>query len=143
MTKDQKRSITGAILIIAACVIAFAIAALLSGCAATQKQLAKNLEQKSIMGDGILTVNQVTVTDPASESFTPELKSIFISGKFLSLLKNATFLAYDKKSTASTFNASAVTSTESLVIQTQKSGDLANVLKAVTELTKKTESAKE
>lgn len=106
-----------------------------AGCAATQKQLAKNLQQKSLMGDGIITINQITLTDPASESFTPELKSIFISGKFLSLIKDSNFLAYDRKSSASTFNAQAVTTAESLVIQTDsKGGNLAEALEKILEL---------
>lgn len=109
---------------------------LLTGCAATQKQLAKNLGQKSLMGDGLIAINQITMTDPAAESFTPELKSVFVSGKFLSLIKDTTFLAYDKKSSAATFNSSAVTTMESLVIQTGKSGDLAATLQKIVELQK-------
>lgn len=142
MKEHKKNVITGCAVMALLIILALLAAVMLSGCAATQKQLAKNLEQKSIMGDGILTVNQITVSDPASESFTPELKSIFISGKFLSLLKNATLLAYDRKSTASTFNASAVTSTESLVIQTQKPEELAKALQQLVEIRKQAPAEK-
>lgn len=106
---------------------------LLTGCYATQKQLAKNLQQKSLMGDGIIAVNEITVTSPETGTYTPELKSVFVSGKFLSLLKDANFLSYDKKESASTFNASAKTTTESLVIQSSKQGDLAEILKILKE----------
>lgn len=119
--------------ILIAAVIISAVS-LLTGCAATQKQLAQNLQQKSLMGDGIVTVNQITVTDPATESYCPELKSIFISGKFFSLLKDANFLSYDRKSSASTFNASAITTTETLVIQSSKQGDLAEIVKAISKI---------
>lgn len=129
----SKKEMIGAAVLL----LAFMIAAVLSltGCAATQKQLAKNLQQKSLMGDGVITINQITLTDPASETFTPELKSIFISGKFLSLIKDSNFLAYDRKSSASTFNAQAVTTAESLVIQTDsKGGNLAEALEKILEL---------
>lgn len=106
---------------------------LLAGCAA-QKQLAQNLQRKSLMGDGIVTVNEIVLTSPETGTYTPEIKSIFISGKFLSLLKDANFISYDRKSTASTFNASAVTTTETLVIQTAKNSDLSEVVKQLGKL---------
>lgn len=128
MTKDQKRSIIGAALIIAATIAAFLVAAMLSGCAA-QKQLAKNLQAKSLFADGFVAVNKITVTDPASSSVTPELKSVFVSGKFLSLLQNANFLSYDRRKSSSTFNSSAVTESESLIIQTADPGKIAEILR--------------
>lgn len=106
---------------------------LLTGCAA-QKQLAQNLQRKSLMGDGIVTVNEIVLTSPETGTYTPEIKSIFISGKFLSLLKDANFISYDRKSTASTFNASAVTTTETLVIQTAKNSDLSAVVEQLGKL---------
>lgn len=109
------------------------LTAALCGCSTT-KQIAKNLQQKSLIGDGVLTINQITVTSPETGTYTPELKSIFVSGKFLSLLKDATFFSYDHKSSASTFNASAITTTESLIIQTKDPEELAKVLKQITTL---------
>lgn len=115
-------------------VLGISIMLALTGCSATQKQLAKNLQQKSLMGDGLIAIQEITVTSPETGTYTPELKSILINGKFLSLMKDANFMAYDRKSSASTFNASAVTTTENLVIQTSKNGDLSEVVKQLGKL---------
>lgn len=114
--------------------LAVAIVTALCGCAATQKQLAKNLEQKSLMGDGLITVNEITVMSPETGTYTPEIKSIFISGNFISLLKDANFISYDRKSSASTFNANAITTSERLVIQVSNKGDLSAVVEQLGKL---------
>lgn len=114
--------------------LAVAIVTALCGCAATQKQLAQNLEQKSLMGDGLITVNEITVMSPETGTYTPEIKSIFISGSFISLLKDANFISYDRKSSASTFNANAITTNERLVIQVSNKGDLSAVVEQLGKL---------
>lgn len=103
-----------------------------SGCAS--KEVAKSLQGKTLSGDGIVAINTITVTDPAVGSFTPEIKSIFVSGKIYSILKGQTFLAYTRKQSASVFNASAVTQEESLVIQADK---MPEVIRALAELEKR------
>lgn len=133
MNKKQQDLASGMAAIFLLILLAF-LAAILSGCAA-QKQLAKNLQEKSIFADGFVAVNKITVTDPASSSVTPELKSVFVSGKFLSLLKSANFLAYDRRKSASTFNSSAATETESLIIQTDDPGKIAEILRLFGEKT--------
>lgn len=139
MNKEQNNAAVGAALIIAATIAAFLVAAMLSGCAA-QKQLAKNLQEKSIFADGFVAVNKITVTDPASSSVTPELKSVFVSGKFLSLLQNANFFSYDRRKSSSTFNSSAVTESESLIIQTADPGELAKALQKLVDIKKSAET---
>lgn len=109
--------------------------AVITGCStAAQKQLAQNLQQKSIMGEGLVTVNEITVTSPETGTYTPELKSIFINGKFMSLLKDVNLITYDRKSSSSTFNSSAVTTTETLVIQTSRNSDLSAVVEKLGKL---------
>lgn len=127
MNRKQQDLATGMAAIFLLILLAF-LAAILSGCAA-QKQLAKNLQEKSLFADGFVAVNKITVTDPAASSVTPELKSVFVSGKFLSLLQNANFLSYDRRESSSTFNSSAVTKSESLIIQTADPGKIAEILR--------------
>lgn len=114
--------------------LAVAIVTALCGCVETQKQLAQNLQKKSLMGDGLITVNEITVMSPETGTYTPEIKSIFISGSFISLLKDANFVSYDRKSSASTFNANAITTNERLVIQVSNKGNLAAVVERLGKL---------
>ena len=127
MNRKQQDIATGIAAILLLILLAF-LAAILSGCAA-QKQLAKNLQAKTLFADGFVAVNKITVTDPTASTVTPELKSVFVSGKFLSLLQNANFLSYDRRESSSTFNSSAVTKSESLIIQTDDPGKIAEILR--------------
>lgn len=99
----------------------------LCGCA-TGKQLAKNLEAKSIVGDGFVAVSKISVSDPENGDISPMIKTVIVSGKMQTILKDANLLTYSRNSSASVFNASSVTTQEQLTISLQPGHDLAETV---------------
>lgn len=96
----------------------------LTGCQ-TSQQMAKNLKGKSIAGNGVISIQKIVLTEPETGTYTPEISSMVINGDFQSILKDANFLRYDRKESASVFNASCKTVSESLTINL--SGDKADM----------------
>ena len=103
---------------------------LLCGCA-TGEQLAKNLEAKSIVGDGFVAVSKISVSDPESGDISPMIKTVIVSGKMQTILKDANLLTYSRNSSASVFNASSVTTQEQLTISLPSSGNMAETVSAL------------
>lgn len=103
-------------------------AAALTGCAS--EQLAKNLEGKSIVGDGFVALSKITVSDPETGSVTPEIKTLIVNGKVQTILRDANLLTYTRNSSASMFNASSTTTAEQLTISLPKGGSMDAVVKA-------------
>lgn len=99
---------------------------------ATGEQLAKNLEAKSIVGDGFVAVSKISVSDPESGDVSPMIKTVIVSGKMQTILKDANLLTYSRNSSASVFNASSVTTQEQLTISLPPGHDLAATVKAIT-----------
>ena len=104
---------------------------LLCSCA-TGKQLAKNLEAKSVVGDGFVAVSKISVSDPESGDISPMIKTVIVSGKMQTILKDANLLTYSRNSSASVFNASSVTTQEQLTISLPSGHDLSAVVKEIT-----------
>ena len=55
----------------------------LNGCAVGE--FAENLEKKSVVGDGFVALSRISVSDPATGSITPEIKTLIVSGKLQGL----------------------------------------------------------
>lgn len=105
------------------------------GCSSTSSSVGANSGGNSFSAEGFVSISQITVSDVKSGSYSPELKSIFVSGKFMTLLKDANFLSYDKKQQSSIFNASSTTTQEQLVIQVGKNGNLQDVVQQLAVMT--------
>ena len=105
-------------------------ALILCGCA-TGEQLAKNLEAKSIVGDGFVALSKISVSDPESGDLSPMIKTLVVSGKLQTILKDANLLTYSRNSSASVFNASSITTSEQLTISLPPSGDMAKTVSAL------------
>lgn len=107
----------------------------LSGCA-TSKQLASNLKGKSLAGNGFISIQKIVLTEPETGTYTPEISSMVINGDFQSVLKDANFLRYDRKESASVFNASCKTVSESLTINLNAPGSMPDIVSKVAEYRK-------
>lgn len=106
---------------------------LLVSCNTAQKAV-ESAGQKSIVGNGFLTLNKVTVTDPATGSYTPQLFSLFVGGQYVSVLEKANFMFYNAKTSSSVFNAEARTTEETLVIQTDGKSTVADTIAEISRL---------
>ena len=100
----------------------------LNGCAGGE--FAENLEKKSVVGDGFVALSRISVSDPATGSITPEIKTLIVSGKLQSILRNSNLLSYSRNSSSSVFNASCITTVEQLTISLPENGSMAETLKA-------------
>lgn len=116
------------------------VALFMAGCQTASKAI-ESASQKSLVGSGFMTINKITVTDTATNTYTPQLFSMFINGQYVSMLKNSNFMFYDRKESASTFNSSAVTTEETLVVQTDGKTSVAEVIKQLAELEKNRQTA--
>lgn len=103
-----------------------------SGCAT--EQAVKNLSQKNLVGDGFVAVSKISISDPENGDFTPIIKTFIINGKVLTILKDANLLNYTRNSSASVFNASSITTTETLTISVPQGKNLEAVVKAMEEV---------
>lgn len=112
------------------CLLLLFTVLLLCGCS-TGEQLAKNLEAKSIVGDGFVAVSKISVSDPESGDISPMIKTVIVSGKMQTILKDANLLTYSRNSSASVFNASSVTTQEQLTISLPPSGNMAETVSAL------------
>jgi hypothetical protein len=78
-----------------------------------------NVKDKGITLRGYSAVNLIrTGYDPVTNTFTPSITSIISSGLYNSVPtdeKSKDYLYYSYESSASVFNASAVTTTETLI----------------------------
>ena len=108
------------------------ITMMFSGCA-TAEQIAKNLENKSISGDGLITKNKIGFNETDK---IPEVEAIFISGDFQSVVMGKNFFSFKKKSSALWYNASNKTSTSTLIITASDNSKFEDVLKYAIELIK-------
>lgn len=98
---------------------------LFTGCGTTGK-LAENLEGKSMIGEGFIALTRISITNP--ETGLPEIRTMIISGKLQTILKDANLLSYSRNSSASVFNASSITTSEQLTISLPPDKNMAEVL---------------
>lgn len=112
---------------------AFALLILLTGCKATLP----NVENKAVTLKGYSAVNLIrTGYDPTTQTFTPSITSIITSGLYHSVpvdTASKDYLHYSSESSASVFNASAKTSTETLIFTTSDKALMKIVVKALAE----------
>lgn len=108
---------------------------LLTGCNSVENGQAKSSDTFSVSADGFVSVAKISTSDPSSGNYTPELKSVFVTGKFVTLLKDVNFLSYDKKQQSSIFNSSSATVHEQIIIQTGNKESLSNIVEQLTLLT--------
>lgn len=123
-----------------ASILAVLAIVMLTGCA-TQEQLAKNLGQKHLDGNGLVSIHKVTIADPETGSYTPEIFSLLVTGRFTNILKDANLLKYDKVSSPAWYNSSNVTTTETLILSVKDTANLADTLKQLNEVMKTKNSA--
>ena len=112
-------------------------AMVLTGCAT--EQAVKNLSQKNLVGDGFVAVSKISISDPENGDFTPIIKTFIINGKVLTILKDANLLNYTRNSSASVFNASSITTTETLTISVPSGKNIGDVLKEFVKMQEETE----
>lgn len=120
--------------------VAVFFAMMMAGCA-TPEQLAKNLGQKHLDGNGLVSIHKVTIADPETGSYTPEIFSLLVTGRFTNILKDSNLLKYDKVSSPAWYNASNVTTTETLILSVKDTANLADTLKQLNEVMKTKNSA--
>jgi hypothetical protein len=120
--------------------VAAFFAMMMTSCA-TAEQLAKNLGQKHLDGNGLVSIHKVTIADPETGSYTPELFSLLVTGRFTNILKDANLLKYDKVSSPAWYNASNVTTSETLILSVKDTANLADTLKQLNEVMKTKNSA--
>lgn len=115
--------------------VAVFFAMMMTSCA-TPEQLAQNLGQKNLDGSGLVSIHKVTIADPETGSYTPELFSLLVTGRFTNILKDANLLKYDKVSSPAWYNSSNVTTTETLILSVKDAANLADTLKQLNEVMK-------
>ena len=134
MKKEKIKKVVSVILdLTVVFAIMFFVTAICVGCN-TSEQLAKNLEAKSIVGDGVFAVSKISVSDPETGSATPEIKTVIVSGKLQTLLKDANLLTYTRNESSSVFNSENKTISENLTISLPQKGNMANTLEQLNEV---------
>ena len=101
---------------------------LFAGCA-TSEQLAKNLNSKSLSGDGTYVK---TVIGIDTETKVPSIETRVISGNFIDVKSGENFFDFSVKQSSSVFNAEAKTVLIRATIQTKDKQDLHNSIKHIT-----------
>lgn len=102
---------------------------LVSGCA-TSEQLAKNLGNKSLTGDGTYVKSVIGID---TETKTPSIETRVISGNFNDIKAGENFFDFSFKKSASVFNAEAETVLIRATIQSKDNKDLHNSIEKITE----------
>ena len=109
-----------------------------SGCA-TEK-IAEGLATKNTSGNGTVIESHVGIN---TDTKIPELKTLFISGDIATVKAGTNAVSYREESSASVWNASSVTKKRFLAITLTDAGDVPAAIKAVAEVFKTAEAAKE
>lgn len=99
----------------------------LCGCA-TSEQLAKNLGNKSLTGDGTYVKSVIGID---TETKTPSIETKVISGSFNDIKAGENFFDFSVKQSSSVFNAEAKTVLIRATIQTKKNSDLHESIKEI------------
>ena len=97
----------------------------LCGCSTTE-QLAKNMSAKNMIGEGFFALTRISTTNP--ETGLPEIRTLIVSGKLQTILKDATLLSYTRNRSASVFNAESITEQEQLTISLPPGQKMADTL---------------
>ena len=102
---------------------------LVSGCA-TSEQLAKNLGDKSLTGDGTYVKSVIGID---TETKIPSIETRVISGNFNDIKAGENFFDFSFKKSASVFNAEAETVLIRATIQSKDNKDLHNSIEKITD----------
>ncbi len=105
----------------------FSLAAffLLCSCS-TAEQIAKNTGAKNVIGEGFFSLTRISTANP--ETGLPEIRTLIVSGKLQTILKDANLLSYTRNRSASVFNAESITEQEQLTISLPSGEKMADAL---------------
>lgn len=110
---------------------------IVSGCAT--ETIAKGLTTKNTSGNGTVIDTHIGIN---TETKIPEIRTLFISGDFATVKAGTPAVSYREESSASVWNASAVTKKRFLSITLTDAGDVPAAIKAVAEVFRLAEAAK-
>lgn len=102
---------------------------ILAGCK-TSEQLAKNLSDKSLSGDGTYVK---TVIGIDTETKIPTIETKVISGNFNDVKSGENYFDFSVKKSSSIFNAEAKTVLIRATLQAKKDTDFNNTIKGITD----------
>ena len=122
MSRETRESII--VFVVAGALIALL---LLCGCA-TSEQLARNLNAKNVQGNGLITDNRIGID---SETLSPVLKSVVISGDFQTIKSDGNYLNFKREESSAWYNAENKTKKLQLTITASSETDFKDVLKTV------------
>ena len=108
--------------ILTSCTLSFLF---LCGCSTTG-QLAKNMSAKNLIGEGFFSLSRISTTNP--ETGLPEIRTLIVSGKLQTILKDANLLSYTRNRSASVFNAESITEQEQLTLSLSPGQRMADTL---------------
>ena len=111
----------------------------LCGCSTTE-QLAKNLNSKSIIGDGTYVKSTIGID---TETKIPTIETRVVSGTFSDIKANQNFFDLSVKKSSSVFNAQAKTVLIRATLQTKNTADIQNSVKSIAETLKEIYSKNE
>lgn len=97
----------------------------LCGCGTTG-QLAKNMSAKNLIGEGFFSLTRISTTNP--ETGLPEIRTLIVSGKLQTILKDANLFSYTRNRSASVFNAESISEQEQLTISLPPGQRMADTL---------------
>ena len=112
--------------------LAVVICLLFTGCA-TSEQLAKNLNGKSIIGDGTYVKSTIGID---TETKIPTIETRVVSGTFSDIKANQNFFDLSVKKSSSVFNAQAKTVLIRATLQTKNGADIQNSVKSIADTLK-------
>ena len=111
---------------------AVVICLLFTGCT-TSEQLAKNLNGKSIIGDGTYVKSTIGID---TETKIPTIETRVISGNFADVKANQNIFDLSVKRSSSVFNAQAKTVLIRATLQTKNGTDIQNSVKSIADTLK-------
>ena len=111
---------------------------LLCSCTTTE-QIANNLSAKNVIGEGFFSLTRISTTNP--ETGMPEIRTLIVSGKLQTILKDANLLSYSRNRSASIFNAESVSEQEQLTISLPHGAKMADTLTQLSALMTEKKSA--
>ena len=97
----------------------------LCGCSTTE-QLAKNMSAKNTIGEGFFSLSRISATNP--ETGLPEIRTLIVTGKLQSILKDANLFSYTRNRSVSVFNAESISEQEELTISLPSGQRMADTL---------------
>ena len=112
------------------------LGSLLTGCATTEK-LAEGIAVKNISGNGTFAKNSIGLNP---ETKIPEISSTFVSGDYSSAKAGTNSILYRSESSGSLWNAKVLTKKQFVSITLVDTGDVGDVIRAVSEVLRAAQS---